>query len=175
MAIWQAPPWRVQFRGKITRKSPRLWLDDEKEWVWLSLNEMCWEPEDSVASRKHDGRVAPTYWLDRAELGWDMEAARGQRDLEKARRSCCSNLLTRHGWVWMRCGRSQRTVWPQESTAVVLLQPIDQTGLRLNAMCWEPEDSVASRKHDGRVAPTYWLDRAELGWDVEGARGQCGR
>ena len=132
------------------------------------------EPEDSVTSRKHGGRVATTYWLDTDEIEWDVEGARGQCDLEKAWRSCCYNILTRQGWYWMRCGGSQRTAWPRESTAVVLLQPIDKTGLSLDETWREPEDSVASRKHGGRVAPTYWLDRAELGWDVEGARGQWG-
>ena len=35
------------------------WLDDVKEWIRLSSNEMWREPEDCVAWRKLVSRVAP--------------------------------------------------------------------------------------------------------------------
>ena len=54
------PSCRVQFRGKIKRKACR-WLDDVKEWIGLSSNEMWMEhAEDLEAWRHHISRVAQT-------------------------------------------------------------------------------------------------------------------
>ena len=46
--------------GERSRGRPaRQWLDDVKEWTGLSLDETWREPEDRVAWRNRDSRVAP--------------------------------------------------------------------------------------------------------------------
>ena len=48
----------VKLRRGPRGRPIRQWLDDVKEGTGLSLNEICWDPDDRVAWRMRDSRVA---------------------------------------------------------------------------------------------------------------------
>ena len=128
----------------------------EKAWTGLSWHETLREQEGRVAWRKHGQdwasmrrwgskrAVWPGDSMDRTELAWDVEGTRGPCGLEKA--------WTGLSWHEMLREQEGRVAWREHGQ--------DWVGMRR----WGSKRAMC---------PGESMDRTELAWDVEGARGPC--